>query len=124
MLTVTDDQSIIYTDTIAIVILNQNDLDALLQAKWNAMNNYLSIGDTSAALTYISSATRSDYEQMFNVLTSQLPAIVATETSFNLLSINGNKAKYKLMTNENGTIYSYDVILVRDQNGIWMIHNY
>jgi PKD repeat protein len=38
---VTDTQGIQYTDTVAVVVLNTSQLDALLQAKWNAMKTAL-----------------------------------------------------------------------------------
>ncbi len=119
--TVTDTQSITYSDTIAIVVLNQADLDTLLRAKWTAMTNSLSNGDTATALTYIFSGTRTLYEEMFNALIDQWPSIVATQTEFNRISITNNVAKYELVTLENDTTYSYEVIFIKDENGIWMI---
>jgi len=123
-ITVTDDQSITYTDTIAIVVLNEVDLDALLQAKWNSMTSSLSSGDTTTALTYIAPGTRTSYEEMFNALIDQLPSIVATETEFNLISIKDNIAEYELVTLENGTTYSYEVIFIKDKDGIWIIQDF
>ena len=41
--TVTDNQSNNYTDTIAIIVLNQNDLDMLLRTKWQGMKTALVI---------------------------------------------------------------------------------
>jgi len=123
-LIVTDTTGITYSDTIAIVVLNATQLDALLRAKWEAMTNSLSIGDTTTALTYISSDTRATYEDMFNALTGQLPSIMSTRTEFNLISIKDTAAKYELVTLENGTTYSYEVIFIRDTNGIWMIRDY
>lgn len=121
---VTDSQSNIYTDTIAIVVLNATELDALLRAKWEAMRSSLSIQDTSTALTYISSGTRASYEEMFNYLINQLPSIVATQTEFNLISIKDNVAKFELVTIENSSTYSYEVIFIKDENGIWRIEDF
>jgi PKD repeat protein len=118
---VTDSQGIQYSDTIAIVVLNASQLDALLRTKWTSMTNSLSTGDTTTALTYISSATRASYQEMFNYLIDQLPSIVATQTAFNVIYIKENVAKYKLSTTENGTNYSYEVIFIKGENGIWMI---
>ncbi|MBI4680039.1 MAG: fibronectin type III domain-containing protein [Nitrospirae bacterium] len=123
-ITITDSQSNTYTDTIAIVVLNATQLDALLKAKWNAMRNSLSSQDTTTALTYISAGTRASYEEMFNALVDQLPSIVATQTEFSLISIKENVAEYELVTSENGTIYSYEVIFIKNENGIWMIQDF
>jgi len=118
---VTDSQGIQYSDTIAIVVLNATDLDALLRAKWEAMRNSLSIGDTATALTYISSDARASYQEMFNYLIDQLPSIVATQTEFNLISITDSFAKYKLVTIENSITYSYEAIFIKNENGLWFI---
>ncbi|NOZ69713.1 MAG: hypothetical protein GXP46_10835 [Deferribacteres bacterium] len=122
--TVTDDQGNTYTDSITIIVLNTAELDALLRAKWNAMTNSLRNGDTATALTYISSGSRASYEEMFNALAGQLPAIVATQTGFNRISIKDNTAKYELVTLENGTTYSYEVIFIKDKNGLWLIQDF
>ncbi|RJQ22793.1 MAG: fibronectin type III domain-containing protein [Nitrospiraceae bacterium] len=124
-ITVTDDKGTSYSDTIAIVVLNTTELYALLSAKWEGVMDRLSIRDTTTALTYISSDTRASYQEMFNALVDQLPSIVATQTEFNIISVKNNIAEYKLITNENGTIYSYEVIFVRDDNsGIWLIQDF
>ncbi len=123
--TVIDTQGTTYSDTIAIVVLNTSQLDALLRAKWEAMRNSLSNRDTATALTYISSNTRTSYQEMFNALISQLPSIVATQTGFNLISVTNNVAKYELVTRESGNkIYSYEVIFIKDEKGIWMIQEF
>jgi hypothetical protein len=122
--TVTDDQGMTYTDTIAIIVLNQNDLDALLRTKWEAMNAALMAGDTETSLTYISSSSRESYEEMFNALIDQLPSITATEIEFNFISATGYLVKYELVTLEDGTVYSYQVIFIKNTDGIWMIQEF
>ena len=122
--TVTDNQSNNYTDTIAIIVLNQNDLDMLLRTKWQGMKTALVAGDTATALNYISPITRTAYQEMFSALTGQLASIIATQTGFNLITIKDNIAQYKLNTLESGTIYSYKVIFSKDSEGIWMIQDF
>jgi parallel beta-helix repeat protein len=116
--------SIVYQDTVAIVVLSSTELDNLLRSKWNAMTNSLSIQDTTTALTFIASGSRPSYEEMFNALYEQLPAITATQQEFHLHHITGNIAKYKLVTFENDKYYSYEVTFIKDENGIWMILQY
>lgn len=118
---VRDDQGTNYSDTIAIVVLNAAQLDALLKSKWNGMKNSLSIKNTATALTYMHSAARASYQEMFNALIDQLPSIVATETEFKLIFVADNVAKYELVTIENGERYSYEVIFIKDETGLWKI---
>ena len=118
---VTDDQSNIYTDMVAVILMNTTEIDNLLRSKWTSMTNSLSNGDTETAITYIHSGARASYQEMFNALVDQLPSIVATKTEFNFVSIRNNVAEYELVTLENEKIYSYEVIFIRDSNGLWMI---
>ncbi|MDA8241683.1 MAG: hypothetical protein M0Z67_15120 [Nitrospiraceae bacterium] len=123
-LTVVDTAVISYTDTIAIVVVNANDLDALLRAKWIAMTTALGNKDVNTAIALISPATRTVYQQMYNEIINQLPAMVATQTEFNFISFNGNIATYELVTSENGDTYSYEVIFIKDSNGIWTLQDF
>jgi len=64
---VTDAESNLYTDTIAIVVLNQVELDALLKAKWEGMKTALVNGDIEDALTYYHGVQRDKYEAIYNL---------------------------------------------------------
>ena len=121
---VTVDQSNIYTDTVAVILMNTTEIDNLLRSKWRSMSDSLSSGDIATALTYISSGARTSYQVMFDALGDQLPSIVATKTEFNLISLKNYMAEYELVTLENGKIYSYEVIFIRDSNGLWMIREF
>jgi hypothetical protein len=105
-------------------VLNKTKLDTLLKKKWEGITNSLSIKDTSKALIYISSATRASYQQMFDALKDQLPAIIATKREFNLIDVMGNAAKYELVTLENSKTYSYEVIFIKDKEGFWVIQDF
>jgi len=108
-----------YQDTIAVVALNSATVGSLLQGKWNAMTTSLSNQDVTTALTHISPASRTVYQQMFTAIVGQLPAIIATQSEFNFISIRDGQAKYELVTTENGKIYSYEVIFSKDSAGLW-----
>lgn len=113
-----------YQDTMGIVVMNQAQIDNLLKGIWNAMTTSLSFQDISTAITYISAATRANYQQMFNTITTQLPAMVDTQTEFNFNSINDRVAFYELVTLESGELYSYEVIFVKDADGRWYIQDF
>lgn len=61
---------------------------------------------------------------MFNALINQLPSIIAAQTELNLIYATGNVVKFELVTIENGYTYSYEVIFVKDENGIWTIQDF
>ena len=123
-LMVTDNQGNTYSGTIAVMVIDKAEIDNLLRSKWISMTNDLSSGNTENALAHISSYTRESYEEIFNVLSNQLPSIVSTQTELNLISIKDNIAIYELVTLENGKVYSYEVIFLNDTNGIWKIKEF
>jgi hypothetical protein len=113
-----------YQDTCAITVTTLSATDDMFRSIWTAMTNRLMAGDTATALTYISSATQATYQQMFSALSTQLPAITATQTGFNFLYVRDGQAKYELVTSENGKTYSYEVIFATDANGLWKIQEF
>lgn len=55
----------IYQDTVAVTVLNRNQLDTLLKAKWEGMKGRLSIQDVSGAALYYSAETKQPYSDIF-----------------------------------------------------------
>ena len=72
----------------------------------------------------MSSITRPNYEQILNAIGSQLPSMMATQQELNFIYANNNIVKYELVTLESGSLYSYEVTFVKDENGIWKILQY
>jgi hypothetical protein len=122
-ITVTDDQGITYTDSIAIAVLNRNDLDALLQTKWNVMKTALGIGDISGAIVNFDSNARDAYTDQFTDLSPVL-ADIANEMNtaqMNIVSIEDDIAEYEILVIREGTTFSLQLKFVKDSNGLWKI---
>ena len=117
----TDDQGVAYTDTTGIVVLNPSQMDSLLQGKWTSMINALNNGDAPAALEEIVDEPQPSYQTMFSVLGNQLSSILNSFVDLSPVSIEGQVAIYELVTDEGGIIYSYELVFVKDQEGIWRI---
>ncbi|MHA2219826.1 MAG: hypothetical protein ACXACY_28350 [Candidatus Hodarchaeales archaeon] len=100
-------------------------LDNHLKNKWRLMTDSLKKGDHDEALALIHPDKRNTYSQMFEVLGSQLPFIVSTEVELQPRELRAQYyALYELVTIENGTKYSYEVVFVRDSDGTWWIYEY
>ncbi|MBI4653546.1 MAG: hypothetical protein HY752_00870 [Nitrospirae bacterium] len=121
---VTDNQGITYSDTIAIVVLNAAELDALLRAKWEAMKTALINGDIEGAVNYFAENSKDSFRQQFAALSQVLPQIVADMGSINMVNTGENYAEYDLRTVRNGTTYSFQLLFVRDVDGIWRIRSF
>lgn len=113
-----------YEDTLMITVQSKLGLDRLLRSKWNKLTGSLAINDSTTALNTIFSKARPNYQDMFNALAGQLPAIVSTQQELNLVSVTDKRVKYELVTHENGSLYSYDVIFIREDNGLWAINDF
>lgn len=123
-LTITDNQGNTYTDTIAIAVLSKTELDTLLKGKWEAMKSALNNKDTEGALGYFVDSSKERYRSIFEALKDQLPAILDTFVEFNITDVYENLAEYEIVANENGVLYSYPGLLVRDRNGIWKFRDF
>jgi hypothetical protein len=103
---------------------DDSDIDTLLRDKWNLLNSYLKKGNEEKALELMHPLARKDYAIMFQALRNQMPQIILTEIDFKRKEIRENRAEYELITKEDETIYSYDVIFLKDQEGTWYIFSF
>ncbi|RII26337.1 MAG: hypothetical protein CXR31_11645 [Geobacter sp.] len=113
-----------YSDSLMVVVEPKTHLDNLLRNKWSTVNALLSTGNISAALTNFLSATQQKYQAIFDELGPLLPNILATYQSLTTMNIESNIARYKLTTLEEGKRHAYDIVFVRDENGLWRIRSY
>jgi hypothetical protein len=121
---VTGPDSNVYQDTIAIIALNQTELDNLLKNKWERMKNKLQIGDIEGSLVFFDEYTKHDYSELFNALASVLPNIVQEMSDIQLIKYTRNAAIYDIRTIRNGIEYSFQLLLIKDSNGIWRITSF
>ncbi len=124
----TDDQANTYADTIAIVVLNATDLDALLKAKWFAMKNYMANQDIAHALNYYTEETKQIYNDIYTALYNQLPQTAHEMNDIQLIYAKNNTAKYRLRESElyggNIETITYYIYFVIDTDGVWKIYRY
>ena len=116
------DQSIAYSDTIAIVVLNQASLDTLLQVKWNAMKSALLSGDITTALNYFVEESKDRYNTIFlQMSAAEITSVFSGINELRIYSIKGRSAQCGARRVESGGTYSYPVTFVKDEYGFWNI---
>ena len=120
----TDEENNTYTDTVAVQVLDRDELDARLQAKWEAMKTAMPVGDVEEAVQFFAINNQDVFRQQFTALSTMLPAIVTDMESCTLVDIQENRAVYDLRTVRNGETYSFQVLFARDRDGIWRIVNF
>lgn len=119
--TVTEVGGAIRTATTVLQVLDVNQMDALLQSKWQAMKDALRQSDISLSLTYVVARRRATYQGMFNALTVPLADIDQVLTSITLVGLRGIEAEYTMTATEEGFQYSYLVLFTLDEDGVWRI---
>jgi len=117
--TVTDIQGNTYSDTVAVTVTNKAEIEALLKTKWERMKEALKKKDTESALGYFVERSKEKYRPVFEALKDQLPAILNTFVEFNVTDVYEYIAEYEIVANENGVLFSYPGLLVKDGSGIW-----
>lgn len=125
---VEDDQSNIYTDTVAIEVMDEAALDALLKAKWNGMKAALIDGDIQKALLYQYEGLRDKYEAIYNLLGSDLATKIQQMQDIELIYATGDRAKYRIKRDHNidgqTVTITYYIYFSKNGSGLWQIERY
>ena len=125
---VTDDQSNTFTDTVAVQVINEAVLDALLRAKWEGMRAALIAGDIEEALTYHQSDMREKYAAIYSALGSELPVLTQQMREISPIYFDDVLAKYRIRQDHNidgqTVTITYYIYFSRDENGLWLIEKY
>lgn len=122
--TVIDDQSATFQDSIGINVISKETMDTLLQAKWQGMKDSLLTGDINTAASYFSKSSRAGYQHQFTLLQSVLPQVVNDMGDIAIIDLKGNMAIYDLRTIRQGETYSFQLMFIKDTDGIWRIRNF
>ncbi len=122
--TVTDTQGNTYSETTLVNVLYREEMDALLRSKWEGVRTRLSDGDIEGALLFFDEFTKQDYRELFNALSSWLPAIVQEMSDIQLIKYSRNAAIYDIRTIRGGIEYSFQLLFTQDGYGLWRITSF
>lgn len=122
--TVTDTLGNIYKDTAVVLILSQVEMDVLLQGKWADMQTALVSGDINAALRNFEGGQESKYKRAFEKLKGKFAGIFTAEEQLDFVSAYGSRIEYENIVTEGDKAFSYPIIFVRDENGLWKIRQF
>ena len=116
------------TDTVAIDVMDKEELDAMLKEKWSGMRQALIAGDIAEALDYHYEGKKEKYESIYNFLGANLPALTQQMQDIELIYVEDNRAKYRInrehdIDGQSITI-TYYIYFIKDENGLWKIEKY
>lgn len=125
--TAPDVQGNVCSSSVAIVVMARNQLDALLQGKWNGMKSRLLSQDIDGALSYFALTSRDHYNEIFTLLRDRLSATAAGMGDIELIYVKENVAKYRIWkdTSIEGQIQriTYYIHFV-NEGGFWYIDDF
>jgi hypothetical protein len=114
----------LHTDTIAVMAETRDALDAKLKAKWNGVRSTLTGNDVNAAAKYFDSSTKTIYSGIFAGMPDQLSQMAQDMADIQLIQAENDRAEYDLRIVRDGTVFSYFVLFVKDENGLWKIKSF
>ena len=119
---VTDNTGKVYKKSATINVKNAPNLLGM----WNGMRNALLAGDVNGAAAYMSLATRENSRTLYNTLATAgvLNQLASELSDMQIINIKAYSAKGDLRIIENGMEFSYYVLFVQDDDGIWRIHSF
>lgn len=100
--------------------ISREKIEVELQVRWKEMITALARGDIERALTYFVAASRDRYRKEFTSR-SNIVSIFLSMKELKLYSVDEHAAECGAIRVENGKTFSYPVVFVRDENGIWKI---
>jgi len=125
---VMDRQGVSHSDTIAISLWNRDRLDSLLKTRWDVMKASLIAGDTQGALQSFAVGSRERYGQIFDSISSVLPAMASEMREIGMIYVRDQVAKYRIRRQEEvmGEMYdiTYYIYFKKDYDGLWRIDSF
>ena len=105
----------------SVNVLDKEDMDALLKGKWEGMRTALGSGDIEAAITAFEASSQETYRSQFTALQSFLTDISSDMRQINLVKVEDNYAEYEIIAARGGVTYSFYLLFIKDENGLWKI---
>jgi hypothetical protein len=118
----------IYSDTVAIYVMDKTQLDNLLKLKWNAMKQALICGNIEGAMAYYQKAVHEKYNAIYTALGSELTTLIQQMNDISPIVFYDVLAKYRIRQDHdiNGQMITitYYIYFSKDEKGLWRIENY
>jgi hypothetical protein len=101
-------------------------LDGQLQAKWAALRTALAQADVAAASALFTGRARDVYADQFSALAGAgaLGQVAADLGGLSLVRVRDGGVEYELRAVQNGVEYSFQVLFILDEDGIWRLDSF
>ncbi|WP_155319544.1 hypothetical protein [Desulfosarcina alkanivorans] len=121
-------EGVTYTDTIAVMVVDKEEIDSLLQQKWTDMKTALFARNIEKAIDYFDDNKKNLYEEIYTALGDHLPQIAGDMQAISMISIDDKTAKFRIRRIETHNTGTYEIThyiyFIVDDNGIWKIYRF
>jgi hypothetical protein len=122
-LTVTDAAGARTVARAVVHVLDPAQLDALLQAQWTALRSALLADDVDRALQVLARSSREPYRSALDALAAAgaLRTVGSELGPITPMRVLDGAAEYDLRATRGGIEYSFHVLFVVDEDGLWRL---
>ena len=120
---VTDSTGRQTTSQAIVQVFDAVALDTVLQARWSSLRAALQQGDVDSAVALFAKSSQDAYQDQLSALADvgALPQVAAELATIRLSRLRERTAEYDLRTVRDGTQYSFLVVFVIDEDGLWRL---
>lgn len=101
--------------------VSRRAIEVELQARWDEIRAALIRDDIERVLTYFVAGSRERYRKEFTTPGSRIKTIFLEIKELKLYTVDERVAQCGAIRIENGKTFSYPIVFVRDENGVWKI---
>lgn len=104
---------------VSVVVKDPAAMDKHFKSIWDGMNSALVAQDKRKALAYLNGSARMKYEPIFGKLLPDFPAIVASYSALQNVSITSEIGEYAVNRVIDGVDQIFFIYFQRDPDGVW-----
>lgn len=121
--TVTDSMGRQTTSQAVVQVFDAAAIDAMLQERWSSLRTALQRGDIEGAVELFATSSQEAYRDQLRALAdaSALSQVAAELATIRLSRLRERTAEYDLRAVRTGTQYSFLVVFVIDEDGVWRL---
>lgn len=118
---ITDSLGDSYSTQVTLVVQDSIAVDKQFRAIWDGMNNALIAGKKASAITYLNVQAQAKYGPVFDVLLPNFPAITASYSALQRVSVSSEIGEYAVNRVIDGVDQIFFIYFLRDVDGVWRL---
>ena len=119
--TITDSTGALFQQTVPIAVQDPVQIDQMLRTTWTGLTGALAAQNTAAALQSFNTQAQAKYGPVIGALLPDLPQIVASFSTPQMVSVSGEVVEYAINRTINGVNQVFLIYFLRDVDGVWRL---